>query len=408
MKCRNCSNPLSHNFADLGFSPPSNAYLSAEKLFSSEKHYPLVVKVCDKCLLVQTEDFVNEKELFDTEYAYFSSTTESFLRHAKDYFDRVTGKLSLNSDSFVVEIASNDGYLLKNFLAAGIPCLGVEPTNSTAEAARALGITVVEKFFSLETALDLAQESKADLIVANNVFAHVPDLVSFTKGLDALLKDDGSITIEVSHVLNLLKFKQFDSIYHEHFSYYSLASISDVFRRNGLKVYDVEEIPTHGGSLRVYACKTSSNMPVAEDRLRSILDKEKSAGLYDISTYSSFQNSADVIKNDFLAFLLKAKREGKKVAGYGAAAKGNTLINYAGVKPDLLPYICDLAPSKQGKFTPGAHIPICDLDRLYDDKPDFVVIFPWNIANEIMKANEAVAAWGARFVTFVPEVTYLS
>ena len=403
MNCRHCSKPLAHRFVDLGFAPPSNAYLTEADLRKPEKTYPLRVLVCDACWLVQTEDYADAGELFDHDYAYFSSTSSTWLDHAKRYAESIQKRLSLGIHSFVIEVASNDGYLLKNFVAASIPCLGIEPTASTATAAENLGIPVRREFFGEKLGKELAESGhQADLIIGNNVFAHVPDINDFTRGLKSALKPGGTITLEFPHLLRLIEFTQFDTIYHEHFSYLSLHAVSRIFSAAGLAVYDVEELPTHGGSLRVYGCHAERSIEPSEAVAR-ILGEEQKQGLLDLKTYIYFQKRAEIIKDDFLAFLIEQKRAGKKVAAYGAAAKGNTLLNFAGVKPDLLPFVCDAAPSKQGKFLPGSHIPIHSPEKLASESPDFVVILPWNIAEEVVAQNDTLTASGARFVTFIPE-----
>jgi hypothetical protein len=404
MKCRYCSALLTHRFLDLGFAPPSNAYLSEDDLSKPEKYYPLRVLVCDRCWLVQTEDYAEADEFFSPDYAYFSSTSSTWLEHARKYVEMITGRLGLNAESLVIEVASNDGYLLKNFLAAGIPCLGIEPTASTAEAAEKLGIRVIRQFFGERLGKELAASGRqADLILGNNVFAHVPDINDFTGGLKAALKPSGTITLEFPHLMRLIEFNQFDTVYHEHFSYLSLHAVERIFAAAGLKVYDVEELPTHGGSLRVYGCHADSAQKV-DGAVARLLDEEKKRGLLTLETYIGFQSRAEKVKDDFVTFLLEQKRAGKKVAAYGAAAKGNTLLNFAGVKPDLLPFVCDAAPSKQNKYLPGAHIPIRHADALAAAAPDYVVILPWNIADEVSAQNSALAAKGTRFVTFVPEM----
>jgi SAM-dependent methyltransferase len=405
VKCRHCSAPLEHKFLDLGFAPPSNAYLSAENLRKPEKYYPLRVLVCDKCWLVQTEDYADAGELFSHDYAYFSSTSNTWLAHAKSYTTSIIDRLSLNAESFVIEVASNDGYLLRNFMAAGIPCLGIEPTASTAAAAEALGIPVRREFFGERFGKGLAAEGRqADLIIGNNVFAHVPDINDFTRGLKAALKPLGTITLEFPHLMRLVEFNQFDTVYHEHFSYLSLKAVERIFAAAGLRIYNVEELPTHGGSLRVYGCHADSAF-VATESVGRILDGERNHGLLDLKIYTAFQSRAEKVKDDFLAFLLEQKRAGKKVAAYGGAAKGNTLLNFAGVKPDLLPFVCDAALSKQGRFLPGSHIPILHPDTLAAAAPDFVAILPWNIADEVIAQNRSLAAQGSRFVTFVPKLS---
>lgn len=406
MNCRHCSKPLVHRFIDLGFAPPSNAYLSDVDLQRPEKSYPLRVFVCDECWLVQTEDYAEAAELFSHSYAYFSSTSSTWLEHAKRYFESIQKRLSLSSESFVIEVASNDGYLLKNFVQAGIPCLGIEPTGSTAKAAEKLGIPVRIEFFSERLGKELAKSGRqADLIIGNNVFAHVPDINDFTRGLKSALKPSGTITLEFPHLMRLVESTQFDTIYHEHFSYLSLNAVSCIFSASGLKLIDVEELSTHGGSLRIYACH-------AEHAVRSsravsrMLARERKSGLLDLTTYTAFQERAEKIKNDFLAFLIELKRGRKKVAAYGAAAKGNTLLNFAGVKPDLLPFVCDAAPSKQGKFLPGSHIPIKHPSKLAAEAPDFLVILPWNIAEEVRRQNAALSSGGTKFVTVVPSLSF--
>ena len=403
MNCRHCSAPLTHRFLDLGFAPPSNAYLAKEDLCKPEKSYPLRVLVCDHCWLVQTEDYADAGELFDDSYAYFSSTSSTWLEHARKYVEMTIDRLGLNADSLVIEIASNDGYLLKNFPEAGIPCLGIEPTASTAEAAEKMGIPVIRQFFGERLGKELATSGRqADLILGNNVFAHVPDINDFTRGLKAALKPSGTITLEFPHLMRLIEFNQFDTVYHEHFSYLSLYAVERIFASAGLKVYDVEELSTHGGSLRVYGCHAGSSLEV-RDSVLQLREEEKRRGLLQLETYTVFQSRAEKVKDDFLAFLLEQKRAGKKVVAYGAAAKGNTLLNFAGVKPDLLGFVCDAAPSKQDKYLPGSHIPIRHPDALAAAAPDFVLILPWNIADEVVAQNSALDASGTRFITFVPE-----
>jgi SAM-dependent methyltransferase len=404
MNCRHCSKPLTHRFLDLGFAPPSNAYLSESDLRKPEKTYPLRVLVCDECWLVQTEDYAEAGELFSHDYAYFSSTSSTWLEHAKRYAESIQKRLSLGGESFVIEVASNDGYLLKNFLAAGIPCLGIEPTASTAAAAEKLGIPVRREFFGEKLGKEFAESKcQADLLIGNNVFAHVPDINDFTRGLKAALKPTGTITLEFPHLLRLIESTQFDTIYHEHFSYLSLHAVDRMFSAAGLKIWDVEELPTHGGSLRIYGCHAERAIERGDAATR-ILTEEQKHGLLDLATYSAVQARAEKIKDDFLAFLIEQKRAGKKVAAYGAAAKGNTLLNFAGVKPDLLPFVCDAAPSKQGKCLPGSHIPVHPPEMLASESPDFVVILPWNIAEEVANQNRSLSAKGTRFATFVPEM----
>lgn len=404
MKCRHCESPLQYVFVDLGFAPPSNAYLTAEDLQKPEITFPLKVYVCDQCWLVQTADFADRELLFSKEYAYFSSTSSSWLTHAKEYCESITSKLNLTNSSFVVEIASNDGYLLKNFVEQKIPCLGIEPTQSTADAARKLQIPVIEEFFGENLAKRVLEKSypKADLICGNNVYAHVPDINDFTRGLKTLLNSNGTVTLEFPHLLNLIRGSQFDTIYHEHYSYLSLIAVDKIFKSVGLSVYDVEELSTHGGSLRIYGCHSNSNK-LPSEAVGRILAKEIEFGLDQISTYTDFQDKVIAIKNQFNKFLIEQKSQGKKIAAYGAAAKGNTLLNYAGVKTDLIDFVCDAAKAKQHKYMPGSHIPIYPPQHLLESKPDLVIIFPWNLLREI--SNDInVHGWGGKFIVAVPEI----
>lgn len=404
MKCRHCANPLEHVFLDLGFAPPSNAYLACDDLRKPEKYYPLRVMVCEHCWLVQTEDYAGAEELFSADYAYFSSTSTSWLAHAAEYAETVTGKFQLSPKNLVVEVACNDGYLLKNFLAAGIPCLGIEPTASTAAAAEAMGIPVMREFFGEKLGKQLAANGRlADLIAGNNVYAHVPDINDFTRGLKTALRPGGTITLEFPHLLRLIENNQFDTVYHEHFSYLSLHAVSRIFETAGLRLWDVEELPTHGGSLRIYACHADDTRP-SMARVKEVLENERDHGLLSLDTYRAFQAKADWVKNEFLGFLLELKESGKQVAAYGAAAKGNTLMNYAGIKPDLLPYVCDAAAAKQGKYMPGSHIPIVPPETLKERSPDFLVVLPWNIAHEVKRQMGWLRERGAKFVTAVPEL----
>lgn len=400
--CRHCEAPLKITFADLGHAPPSNSYLGFNDLVKPESFFPLKVLVCEKCWLVQTQDFVAADHMFEDEYAYFSSTSTSWLKHAEHYAVSIIDRLELDKGSFVVELASNDGYLLKNFLERQIPCLGVEPTLGTAKVAQSLGIDVLLDFFTEDLSRQVVSTySNADLIIGNNVFAHVPDINDFTKGMKNMLSDDGVITLEFPHFLNLLKHKQFDTIYHEHFSYLSLASVTNIFERHGLKIFDVEHIDTHGGSLRVYGCHERSLRGV-EDSVSKCIALESEFGLKTLEAYSSFQPEIDAIKNEFLKFLIQCVDEGKSVAAYGAAAKGNTLINYCGVKTDLIDFVCDAAASKQGKYLPGSHIPIVDSSYLDNTSLDYVLILPWNLADEIADQLDYLRQKGTKFVTAIP------
>jgi SAM-dependent methyltransferase len=407
VNCRHCGLPLQHSFVDLGFAPPSNAYLNAEDLSYPEVHYPLRVKVCHRCWLVQAEEDARAEELFTADYAYFSSTSSTWLDHAARYVQMITERLRLGPESFVIEVASNDGYLLKNFVAEDIPCLGIEPTASTAAAAEAQGIPVRREFFGEALGCGLADDGwRADLVVGNNVYAHVPDINDFTRGLNALLKPKGTVTLEFPHLMRLIEQIQFDTVYHEHYSYLSLTAVARIFAAAGLRVWDVEELPTHGGSLRVYGCHTGASIATT-NRVDLLLKREDQFGLTQLETYAAFQARADRVKDDLLAFLIEQKRLGRRVAAYGAAAKGNTLLNYAGVKPDLLPYVCDAAKAKQGKFMPGSHIPIYSPAALWEDPPDDVVILPWNIAHEVQTQLADLVHRGTRLVTAVPELCYL-
>lgn len=407
MNCRHCEKPLTHTFLDLGLAPPSNAYLSAEQLTQPETKFPLKLFVCDKCWLVQTEDVTAADNLFTHDYAYFSSVSQGWLLHAERYCQQITQRLKLDQHSLVVEVAANDGYLLKNFVAAAIPCIGIEPTASTAAHAETLGIPIIREFFGQQLAQQLSSQGKqADLIIGNNVYAHVPDINDFTAGLKTLLKNEGTITLEFPHLLQLIQQRQFDTVYHEHFSYLSLTTVCQIFDSVGLRIFDVETLPTHGGSLRIYAChdgdKRSTHFAV-----RKLLEEEKTFGLTSLHTYTGFQCYADHIKQALLDFLTEQKHLNKSVVAYGAAAKGNTLLNYAGVSTDLLPLVVDAAASKQGKFLPGSHIPILAPEQIAIKQPDYVLILPWNIAEEVMLQQAHIRQWGGQFVTAIPQLNVL-
>lgn len=405
MNCRHCLSNDLQDFLDLGYAPPSNAYLLASQLLMPERHYPLRLFVCRECWLVQTRDYTNAEDLFGADYAYFSSTSSGWLKHAADYVTYMTKRLGLGSQSFVVEVAANDGYLLRNFRQTGIPCLGIEPTASTAAAAEQLGIPVLREFFGEKLGLRLAETGRqADLIIGNNVYAHVPDINDFTRGLKQALKPNGTITIEFPHVLQLMKQIQFDTVYHEHFSYLSLYTVKCIFEKFGLKVIDVETLATHGGSLRVYGSH-EQDLRQTSSEVDRIMLQEHRFGLRNLVTYSTFQAKADRIKDDLLLFLIEAKRAGKCVAAYGAAAKGNTLLNYGGVKPDLLRFVCDAAVAKQGKYMPGSHLPIYPPSTMVESRPDYVLILPWNIAEEVMNQLSFIRQWGGKFVRAVPQLS---
>lgn len=405
MKCRHCGSELKLPLVDLGSAPPSNAYLTEQTLHAPEKWFPLRVLVCEHCWLAQTEDFAQANELFDAEYAYFSGFSSSWLAHSERYVADMVARFNLTAESHVVEVAANDGYLLQYVKARNIPCTGVEPTASTAAAARAKGIPIVENFFGVPLAKELvAQGKQADLTAANNVLAHVPDINDFVAGFAVLLKPQGVATFEFPHLLKLIEENQFDTIYHEHFSYLSLTAVNHIFAANGLAVFDVEEHPTHGGSLRVFAQRSDTGQQPCSDRVGELLQREAQAGMLSADYYTGFQAKTDQVKNDFIAFLLDAKRSGKKIAAYGAAAKGNTLMNYAGIRPDLVPFVVDRNPAKQGKFMPGSRIPILAPDEIERLKPDYVLILPWNLAQEVKEQFAGMAASGTQFITAVPRL----
>lgn len=405
MKCRHCRAELSLSLADLGSAPPSNAYLTEASLHAPEKWYPLRVLVCEQCWLVQTEDFAQAHELFDADYAYFSGFSTGWLAHCERYVADMAERFGLGPASHVVEVAANDGSLLQYIQARGIPCTGVEPTASTAAAARARGLDMVEDFYGVGLARQLVSRGKsADLMVANNVLAHVPDINDFVAGFATLLKPHGVVTFEFPHLMRLLTENQFDTIYHEHYSYLSLTAVERIFTANGLAAFDVEELPTHGGSLRVFAQRADTGWRPRLARVDALLDRETRGGLRDAAAYSGLQARAERVKDDLLSFLIDAKRQGKRIAAYGAAAKGNTLLNFAGVRPDLIPYVVDRNPAKQGRYLPGSRIPIVDEGRLRETRPDYVVILPWNLKSEIMTQLDYIRTWGGRFVTAVPRL----
>ena len=403
MKCRHCGSELRLPFLDLGSAPPSNAYLTETGLRASESWFPLRLLVCELCWLVQTEDHAGRETLFTDDYAYFSSFSTSWLAHAEQYVQAIVQRFGLNNESRAVEIAANDGYLLQYVQAAGIPCYGVEPTAGTAAAARSKGIAVVERFFGVELADELARTGQqADLVVANNVLAHVPSINDFVAGFTRLLKPQGVATFEFPHLLRMVQENQFDTAYHEHYSYLSLTVVEHIFALNGLSVFDVEELQTHGGSLRIFAQRSDSGTHALTRNVAQLLKSEADAGMAAATFYSGFQTRAEKVKDDLLAFLIEAKHQGLKVAAYGAAAKGNTLLNFAGVRPDLLPYVVDRNPAKQGKFMPGSRIPIVDEAHLNVHQPDRILILPWNLRKEVMAQLAYTQQWGGQFVTAVP------
>lgn len=406
MKCRFCQTPLDLEFIDLGASPPSNSFLSRDQLDEPEVYYPLKLYACRNCFLVQIDECKKSSEIFDEEYVYFSSYSSTWLNHAKKYVDMIAPKLGLNENSLVMEIGSNDGYLLKNVKALGIPCLGIEPSGSVAKVAREKGLEVEEEFFTLKLAERLAKKrKKADLIIGNNVLAHVPDINDFVQGLKAALKKEGVVNMEFPHLLRLVEGNQFDTIYHEHYSYLSLLSVSRIFAEHGLEIFDIDELDTHGGSMRIYAGHKHAHE--IEPTVKKFLDKERWAGMDRESFYLNFQDRVDRVKADLLLFLIEQKQAGRSVAAYGAAAKGNTLLNYCGIKKDLIQFVCDASPHKQGKFLPGSRIPVYSEDMIRERKPNFVLILPWNISAEIMDQLDYVRQWGGRFVTAVPELEIL-
>ncbi|NVM21085.1 MAG: methyltransferase domain-containing protein [Desulfobacterales bacterium] len=408
MKCRFCRHELTHEFIELVNSPPSNSFLSSEELNEPEVFFPLKLFVCEKCFLVQIEEYKNSQEIFGDKYIYFSSFSKSWLDHAGRYVEMITARLGLNQESLVIEIASNDGYLLQYFAEKEIPCMGIEPAKATAEEASKKGVEVITEFFGLSLAKELAMQGRrADLLVGNNVLAHVPDINDFVHGLKIVLKDTGVITIEFPHLFQLVENNQFDTIYHEHFSYFSLFTVQKIFAAHGLEVFDVEELATHGGSLRIYAIHARGQSKGVRFKVADVLERERVAGMLELDYYRSFQDRANKVKHGLLSFLLEQKTAGKKVAGYGAAAKGNALLNYCGVKKDLMEFVVDASPYKQGKFLPGSHIPVVNERAIRKTKPDFVLILPWNIKEEIMHQLEYIRGWGGRFVVSVPQLTII-
>jgi len=401
--CRSCGAPLRRTFLDLGRSPLANSMLRAESLRSMEPHYPLHAYVCDSCLLVQLEEFEEPSSIF-SDYVYFSSFSDSWLSHCEKFAKGAINRLGLNDKSLVIEVASNDGYLLQYFKEHDVEVLGVEPAANVAETAISKGIPTEIAFFGEETASRLKRAgNSADLVCANNVLAHVPNINDFVSGFKKILKESGIITVEFPHLLNMINENQFDTIYHEHFSYLSLAVVQDIFSRHGLTVFDVDEIPTHGGSLRIYATH-SERLFTQTERMRGVLAAEKAARLTEISGYEGFSETVVQIKCELLEFLIDAHRAGKKVVGYGAPAKGNTLLNYCGVGPELLPFTVDRSPHKQGRYLPGVQIPVFAPECVAEVKPDYLLILPWNLRDEIMEQMSGVRDWGCRFVTAIPRL----
>lgn len=408
MNCRFCKTPLEHVFIDLVNSPASNSFLTREQLNEPETFYPLKVYTCPACFLVQIDEYKKSDAIFDNDYVYFSSFSTSWLAHAKRYVDKMTERFSLNKESQVIEIASNDGYLLQYFLEKQLSVLGIEPTANTAAVAIEKGIPSITRFFGTELARELVEQgTTADLLLGNNVLAHVPDIVDFVAGMKIILKPTGVITMEFPHLLNLIEQSQFDTIYHEHFSYLSFHTVSQIFAAQGLVMFDVDEIPTHGGSLRIYAKHVDAATLPISDNVAALLKKEEEKGLTTLDYYAGFQNKAEQIKLKLLRFLIDQKEAGKSVAAYGAAAKGNTLLNFCGVKHDLIEYVVDANPAKQNKFLPASHIPVVDEDMLKASKPDYVLILPWNLRDEITKQLAYIRDWDGQFVVAIPELTIL-
>jgi 2-polyprenyl-3-methyl-5-hydroxy-6-metoxy-1,4-benzoquinol methylase len=406
--CRFCGSNLRHTFVDLGMSPPCESYRSLEQLNEMEPFYPLHVYVCDQCFLVQLQEYISPENIF-SDYAYFSSYSDTWLQHAKNYVDMAIERFQLTEQSQVVEIASNDGYLLQYFVAKGIPALGIEPAANIAEVAIKKGVPTVVKFFGQEVAREqVAQGKQADLLLGNNVLAHTPHLNDFVQGMKIILKPQGAITVEFPHLMRLMAENQFDTIYHEHFSYFSFITVDKVFTAHGLTIFDVEELPTHGGSIRIYARHAEDSSRPISPRVVELKAREEAAGFTRLDCYFSFSEQVKETKRKLLEFLIQAKREGKSVAGYGAPGKGNTLLNYCGIRTDFLDYTVDRSPYKQGKFLPGTHIPIFHPDKIQETQPDYLLILPWNLKHEIMAQMAHIRDWGGQFVVPIPEVQVYS
>lgn len=402
--CRFCSSSLGHTLIDLGMSPLCESYLSAGQLNRMEPFYPLRVYVCDRCYLAQLEEFVGPEEIF-SDYAYFSSYSDSWLKHAKDYVDLTANRFGLDASSFVVELASNDGYLLQYFVEKGVPVLGVEPARNVAKVAIEKGVPTRIEFFCEKLAKELASEGKkADLLLGNNVLAQVPGLNDFVRGMKILLKPGGVITMEFPHIVRLMEENQFDTIYHEHYSYFSLFTAEKIFTAHGLTLFDVEELPTHGGSLRIYVRHAEDGTKPVSEKIHELLIREEAGGIARMETYAAFSEKVLETKRKILEFLIEIKRQGKTICGYGAPGKGNTLLNYCGIRTDFIDYTVDRNPYKQGKFTPGTHIPIMSPDRIRETRPDYLFILPWNFKNEIIEQMSYIREWGGRFVVPIPEV----
>jgi C-methyltransferase C-terminal domain/Putative zinc binding domain/Methyltransferase domain len=409
MQCRFCKTEVEHVFIDLINSPASNSFLTAEQLNEPETYYPLKVYTCHNCFLVQVDEYKKSDAIFDSNYVYFSSYSTSWLKHASDYADKMTERFGYNTNSQVIEIASNDGYLLQYFLQKGINVMGIEPTANTAEVAMSKGIKTVVEFFGVELADRLRNhwDVKADLLLGNNVLAHVPDIIDFVGGMKIILAEEGVITMEFPHLMQLVDNNQFDTIYHEHFSYLSFYTVKQIFESQGLEMFDVEEIPTHGGSLRIYAKHKEDASKKISENVFNLIKKETDKGLNGLPYYDNFQQKALKVKLGLIEFLINQKKAGKKVAAYGAAAKGNTLLNYCGIKNDLIDFVVDANPHKQDKFLPASHIPVMNEDFLKAAKPDFVIILPWNLKEEITQQLSYIGDWGGKFVIPIPSLQIL-
>lgn len=402
--CRFCQTPLEHTFVDLGMSPLCQTHIEVHQLNQMEPFFPLHVFVCERCYLVQLQEYVAPIDIF-TEYAYFSSYSESWLEHCRQYCDMMMGRFNLGRRSQVIEIASNDGYLLQYFVKAGVPVLGVEPAQNVAAVARTKGVNTVSKFLGAVTATEIVRDSgKADLVLGNNVLAHVPDINDFVEGLRILLKDEGVLTMEFPHLLQLMNNNQFDTIYHEHFSYLSFTTVETVFAAHGIRLFDVEQLPTHGGSLRIFGCHAGSTTQPETDRVVALRRQEENVGIRNLSTYADFGKKVADLKRDLLDVLIGLKRKGKTIIGYGAPGKGNTLLNFCGIRTDFLYFTVDRNPYKQGKFTPGTHIPILDPIRIKEKRPDYVLILPWNLKDEIIEQHSYIREWGGQFIVPIPHV----
>lgn len=408
MQCRFCKTELQHVFIDLVNSPASNSFLTGEQLNEPEVFYPLKVYTCSNCFLVQVDEYKKSDAIFNSDYVYFSSFSTSWLAHAKRYTDLMTERFGLNEKSQVIELASNDGYLLQYFHQKGIPVLGIEPTANTAEAARAKGVESVVDFFGVRLAKELSEKGiKADLLLGNNVLAHVPDIVDFVSGMKVILKPQGVITMEFPHLMQLVDNNQFDTIYHEHFSYLSFHTVKQIFEAQGLELFDVDELPTHGGSLRIYAKHKEDSSKEISANVQALLKKEREKGLTGLAYYNNFQQKALSVKLALTSFLVEQKKAGKKVAAYGAAAKGNTLLNYCGIKNDLIAFVVDANPAKQNKYLPASHVPVVNEAQLKAARPDYVLVLPWNLKDEITTQLSYIKEWDGKFVIPIPKLEVL-